>query len=176
MRTVPVITAMAILGAGAALASDPMPPQIPDAKATTAGETAAAGPDDGAPTFVIQAVPELGGGTAATDGQRAALMEDLRLAREQETVQVAELTASLAEAASHEERLAIQRRISAVKSDATLRSLTIQFEHARRAGSQPLAQKLEADIETFTTLRAAPDKATRTVTEREARPAGGASR
>lgn len=176
MRTVPLLTTMAILGAGAALARDPVPPQVPEHAAATAGEPAAAGPDDGAATFLIRALPDLGGGPDAADGQRAVLLEELRLAREQETLQVAELTASLAQAASHEERLALQRRIGAVKSAAALQGLTIQLEHARRAGSEPLVQKLEAAIEQFTAPRAAPDKASRTVTEREARPAGGASR
>jgi hypothetical protein len=113
---------------------------------------------------------------AAAAELRPAMLEELRVAREQAMLRVTELTASLAATSSPEQRLALQRQISAAKSAGLLQSMTIQLDYARRGGQQELAQRLEADIAQFETLRDAPRAPINTDSVRDRQASGGAAR
>lgn len=178
MRSVPLMITLATLVAGAALADDrnpPRPPQMPaDATATAGAEKAAPVPGEAA-EYRLEARPEAVDAVAATS-QHAAMMTELRLAREDEMRQVGELTAALEQAASNEERQEIQRRIVDVKSAGVAQSMTIQLNYARAAGLADQVRKLEADLEQFTALRTAPRAPQTTATERRVQNPGGAAR
>ncbi len=177
MRSMLLTTALALFVAGAALAADPIPPRTPDtpmpaaeeqpARLAPKGATTGSSPLDGIPADADK---------VADDELRPAMLEELRVAREQEMQQVAELTASLTSASSPDQRLELQRQISAAKSDGVLRTMTIQLDYARRSGQQDLAQRLAADIEQFEALRDAPRAPINTDSVRERQTDGGASR
>jgi hypothetical protein len=169
----PLLTGSAMLLAAAALAADrnpPPPSQQPQVGARAPEATAPAAADfplDG------QAAPA---DPALATGQSAVLATELSLAREQESVQVAALTAALETARTAAERRDLQLRISQIKNAGQRQALVIQLEHARRAGPETLAQKLETELAGFDALRAAPRAPLLTAAERAARPVGGAAR
>lgn len=177
MRPMHLTTVLALLVAGAALAADPTPPRAPDTPLPAAEEQPAALAPEGAATgaFPLAETPADAGKGAASD-LRPAMLEELRVAREQEMLRVGELTASLAATSSPEQRLELQRQISTAKSDGILQTMTIQLDYARRAGQQDLAQKLAADIEQFEALRDAPRAPINTDSVRDRQASGGAAR
>ncbi len=179
MRPMLLTTALSLFVAGAALAADPTPPRAPDkpvpAAEDQAVETAEFGAQSAAQAISPENLPVDADKSAATD-LRPAMLEELRIAREEEVRRVAELTTSLASASSSDQQLELQRQISAAKSDAFLQTMTIQLDYARRAGQQELAQRLEADIEQFETLRDAPRAPISTETVRDSQASGGAAR
>jgi hypothetical protein len=172
-------TALALFVAGAALAADPTPPRAPDKPIPAAEdqvrEAAAFGPQSAAQAIPLENLPADADKSAATD-LRPAMLEELRIAREEEVRRVTELTTSLASASSPDRQFELQRQISAAKSDAHLQTMTIQLDYARRGGQQELAQRLEADIAQFETLRDAPRAPISTETVRDSQVSGGAAR
>jgi hypothetical protein len=169
-------TVLTLLVAGAAFAADPVPPRAPDTPIPAAEDQPAAFAPEGAGAIIqLESVPADADKSAA-EALRPAMLEDLRVAREQETRRVAELTASLATASSPEQQLELQRQISEAKSDGMLQTMTIQLDYARRGGQAELAQRLEADIEQFETLRNAPRAPINTDSVRDRQASGGAAR
>ncbi len=103
------------------------------------------------------------------------MMADLRVLREEESAQVAELVADL-EGATADEHIELQRRIQEIKGDAIQQSMTIQLDYARLGGHDDLAQRLESDIEQYELRRNAPRGTISTDTVRERPAPGGESR
>lgn len=178
MRPIFLTTALALLVAGAALAADPTPPRAPDKPIPAAEdrvtETPELGPESAAKAMPQEDRPAAAQQTAGTD-LRPAMLEELRIAREQEMRRVAELATALTSASSPDRLLELQRQISAAKSDAVLQTMSIQLDYARRGGQQELAQRLEADIAQFENLRDAPRAPINTDSVRDRQASGGAA-
>lgn len=172
MRSKLLIIALALLVAGFATAQERIttPPPVDPAQTPA---PAAKMSDDAAAT-TIEILPA-DAAAATSNTLRPAMIEELRLVREQETAAVAELVADLA-GASSDERVELQKRIGEIKSGAMLQSLTIQMEYATLGGHEELAQRLETDIEQFEARLATPRGTINTDTVRERPASGGASR
>ena len=173
MRPMLLTTALTLFVAGAALAADPIPPRAPDkpipAAEDQAVETAKFGAQSAAQAISPENLPVDADKSAAT-ALRPAMLEELRIVREEEVRRVAELTTSLASASSSDRRTraatADQRRQECLPAD---HDHPARIRAPRRpAGTR---QRLEADIEQFETLRNAPRAPISTETSATARPA-----
>ncbi len=174
MRQMLMTIAIALLIAGTAFAQERAitPPPVVD-EATAPAKAAEF--DENSATTTIEALPADADKAAAASNLRPAMLEELRVVREQETTQVAELVAEL-ENASSSQQFELQQRISEIKADAIQQSLTIQLEYAQLGGHADLAQRLETDLEQFEAQRNAPRGVINTTTVRDRQVPGGESR
>ncbi len=171
MRTKSLILALVLFAFGFGYAADPVPPtsQFPDQTAQS-GEIA-----ENPGAVRIDSLP-VDADKSINSGLRPAMMDELREMREEEQLSVIDLTNELMQTVSQEERMELQKRISEIKSDATLQSMAIQLKYARLGGFDEQIQRLEVDIELFVARRDAPPAPINTSSARDLKSRGGQSR
>ncbi len=179
MRSIHFIIVLALFLTQPALAQEKTPPlpKLSDQSATTTVKTpsvpAKAQTDDGSQIIDLSSDQII---NSMDNSLRPAMLEELQVAREQNSMQVQQLSEELGQNTSDSQRMDIQRQVSDLKSDMTLQSLTIQLKYARLGGFNEQADELVTIIEEFETRRDTPRSPINTQTTRDASGRGGAVR
>ena len=176
MRSIHFIIVLALFLTQPALAQEKTPPlpKLNDQSATTTVKVPSAPAKAQTENGSQMIDPSSNQIFNSTDNSlRPAMLEELQVARDQNSMQVQQLSEQLGQNTSDSQRMDIQRQISDLKSGMTLKSLTIQLKYARLGGFNEQAEELVTIIEEFETRRDTPRSPINTQTTRDASGRGG---